>query len=226
MNIRSILTFILIFIVLGLAVFLTSPPTDDLGKYSVSMEGLSVSQKSNICHASRLIDMTSLWPGEEFSFNKIVGPRKVSRGFSTSAVIFEGEKINAVGGGICLLSSAIYNAVLLANLDVVERVAHTAPVRSVPIGRDATVWYGQNDLKFINNTDHKIVVNAKCYLNRLNIVIKGKGELNPASIEVKKSKISDNKIEVRVYKTVNGNTKKVSEDIYSYKTGYHSLSHR
>lgn len=218
MNIRSFLTFLAIFVVLGLVIYVTSPATDDLGKYSVSLEGLRPSQRANICLASRKIDMTTLKPGEEFSFNKIVGPRNLANGFVTSPVIFEGEKVNAVGGGICLLSSAIYNAVLQANLKVTERVAHTSPVRSVPIGQDATVWYDQNDLKFVNNTDHKIVVNCNCYVTRLNIVVKGKGSLNPAKISVEKSKISAHKIDVRVYRSVNGLKEKLTEDVYTYDT--------
>lgn len=94
-----------------------------------------------------------LAPGEEFSFNDSVGKRTMERGFKKAIVFVNNEKEKEVGGGICQVSSGLYAAALRGGLEVTERHAHQLPVDYANEGEDATVYYGDLDLKFINSTD-------------------------------------------------------------------------
>ena len=102
-----------------------------------------------------------LQPGEVFSFNEAVGPRTYSRGFKDGYVISGGEYVPGVGGGICQCATTIFNATLYANLEVVERWEHSLKSSYVPLGRDATVFWGVQDYKFRNdyNTPIRIKMN-------------------------------------------------------------------
>lgn len=114
------------------------------------MRDLTPIQKSNIRIAAKSIDGMVLKPGEQFSFNKVVGPRTEGRGYRAAPSYLETGSPSTFGGGICLLSSAIYQSALEAGCPVTERTAHTRTIRSVPPGLDSTVWFGQVDLKFSN----------------------------------------------------------------------------
>ena len=99
--------------------------------------------------------------GEEFSFNNTMGNMGKEDGYK-KALGFdsEGNKIKVYGGGICQISSTLYNALLIAKLEVTERHAHSRRVYYVPKDKDATVFSGGPDLKFINNTDNDITIYA------------------------------------------------------------------
>ncbi|MBQ3379277.1 MAG: VanW family protein [Clostridia bacterium] len=97
-----------------------------------------------------------LGPKEEFSFNESVGRRTMERGFKKAVVFKDNEKEKEVGGGICQVSSALYKAAKDAGLTVTERHEHGLLVDYVPKGEDATVYYGELDLKFLNSTDKPI----------------------------------------------------------------------
>ncbi|MBQ1375196.1 MAG: VanW family protein [Clostridia bacterium] len=97
-----------------------------------------------------------LSPGEEFSFNESVGRRTMARGFKKAVVFKDSGKEKEVGGGICQVSSALYKAAKDAGLTVTERHEHGMSVDYVPKGEDATVYYGELDLKFINSSDRPI----------------------------------------------------------------------
>jgi vancomycin resistance protein VanW len=186
----SIVTIILV------AIYFTLPTPDILGSYSASLDGLTFSQRRNICLVGRKINNIYLEPGSEFSFNKYVGPRTFKNGFLPSKSLFEGEVINSIGGGICLASSTLYNAAIRSNLKITKRTAHTSLIKSVPIGLDATVWYGVNDLKFLNNTQNKVKVEAGCSYNRFNVTIKGKHTADKPDILVNKFNLSHSNLEV------------------------------
>jgi len=104
---------------------------------------------------SRLAGVT-LRPGELFSFWRLVGPPDIAHGFQVASNFIGGKVTFAEGGGICQLTSALYNAALLAGLDILERHAHSIDAyganRYVPLGRDATVVHGYKDLQFRNAT--------------------------------------------------------------------------
>ena len=114
----------------------------------------------NIRLAAQRIDGLVLAPGEEFSFNKTVGRRTVAGGFKIAGVYKNGKHDVDVGGGICQVSSTLYNAALFANLKIPRRSNHSMPVPYVPLGRDATVDYGTVDLVIKNTFDQPIAINC------------------------------------------------------------------
>ena len=211
------LVFIIIILALSFIIYFTRPTPVILGSYSASLEGLTVSQRKNICLAAKKINGRFIQSGDTFSFNGVVGPRSLEAGFVPSKAIFEQEIVDSVGGGICLLSSTLYNAAIRSNLNVIDRVAHTRTIRSVPSGLDATVWYGINDLKFQNNTDAKIKIDAICSYRRLNIAIKGYKEQEKATIKIDREKIAPNRLQVTVYRRTLKTMEKLSEDIYTVR---------
>ena len=92
-------------------------------------------------------------PGETFSFNESVGPRTKAAGFDEAPVIRDGVLTPGVGGGICQVSTTLFNAAFFAGLPVVERRPHSFYIDHYPVGRDATVSYGAVDFKFRNDSD-------------------------------------------------------------------------
>ena len=127
----------------------------------------------NIRLASAALDGTLIEPEEVFSYNRIVGPRHPDLGFRTAPIYINGEVENGPGGGVCQVSTTVYNAALLAGLEIVSRSHHSMPVHYVPLGRDATVAYGGTDLKFRNDFSHPIYLSAKVYGNTLTAAVFG-----------------------------------------------------
>ncbi len=110
----------------------------------------------NLALVQSRLDGVTLRPGELFSFWRLVGRPDKAHGFEVASNFIGGKLGFAEGGGICQLTSALYNAALIAGLDILERHAHSidayGPSRYVPLGRDATVVYGYKDLQFRNAT--------------------------------------------------------------------------
>ncbi len=151
---------------------------DLLGKYTTRFSTSNSKRIQNIRLATKAINGTVLLPSEVFSFNDVVGPRTKDRGYQDAPVIFQGELVDGLGGGVCQVSSTLYNATLLSGLKVVERIKHSIPSTYVPKGRDATVSYGIIDFKFENNLSHPIYLEAYISGNALNICVYGKKTTN------------------------------------------------
>lgn len=143
-----------------------------IGSYSTWFHG-SAARYQNIATAMRGVNNTLIWPDQLFSFNEVVGPRTPERGYLPAPVILNGGMDVGYGGGVCQVSSTLYNAALAANLQVVERHGHSKPVHSVPEGRDATVDYGGVDLKFRNNRSTPVIIRAYLNNGRLYIELRG-----------------------------------------------------
>ena len=111
-----------------------------------------INRVNNITIACESISGTMLEPGKEFSFNKTVGERNKKRGYKDAPIIFHGEKSYGTGGGVCQVSTTLYMTALNAGLEITERHTHSESVAYAP-GTDATVVYGEKDMKFKNNTD-------------------------------------------------------------------------
>jgi len=120
----------------------------------------SAARANNIIVATRSINGTVLLPGDTFSFNGVVGKRTVERGYQEAPVIIKNKVDSGLGGGICQVSSTLYNAVLRGNLKIAARYHHTYPSSYVPIGMDATVDYGNLDFKFTNNYSYPLYIAA------------------------------------------------------------------
>jgi vancomycin resistance protein YoaR len=146
----------------------------ELGGFHTYFSGTGRSRGRNIALAASHINGTLLAPGEIFSYNKTVGPRSADAGFEDAPVIVHGELVPGVGGGVCQVSSTLYNAVLLSDLKIVRRSHHAFPVHYLPAGRDATVVDGAIDLQFQNSTPAPIYIAASSRGGRLSFRIFGK----------------------------------------------------
>lgn len=129
-------------------------------RFYTSFTTSSPERKSNIKTASKAIDKFLLEPNAEFSFNKTVGPRTEKRGYKTSKIILDGDFVDGVGGGVCQVSTTLYNAVLLSGLEITEYHPHSLPVSYVAPSFDAMVSYSFADLRFINNTHNPIILHT------------------------------------------------------------------
>lgn len=132
-----------------------------IGQYVTYYNAGNKNRSHNIMLASRAINNYVILPGEIFSFNKVVGKRTRAKGYLQAPVIVRGELSEGIGGGICQVSSTLYNAVDKAGLHIVQRYSHSRHVAYVPPGRDATVsWYGP-DFAFQNKYAYPILVRAR-----------------------------------------------------------------
>lgn len=144
-----------------------------LGGYTTHFDAGKVSRTYNISVAARAFDELLVMPGQVVSFNEVVGPRSSEAGYKTAPVIVNDELVDGLGGGVCQVSTTLYNSVLLANLDIEERYNHSLPVSYVPIGRDATVVYDALDFKFGNNTGDYLYIKSYVYDGQITINIYG-----------------------------------------------------
>ena len=147
-----------------------------MGAFTTSLSARSVDQKHNILRLTHLIDGIVLKPGERFSFNNWLGPDLAKYDLTPERVIIEGHVTSEVGGGICQLVSTLYNAALIAGLQIESRVAHSRNVSSVPSSLDATVKWGTPDLVLSNPYTYPIKISAKQRADQLIVAINGTGQ--------------------------------------------------
>lgn len=133
---------------------------DTLSEFKTGLGGSSASRINNITTAASYINGTILLPGDTFSYNTVVGERTAARGFQTAGAYVNGRIVDEIGGGICQVSSTLYNSALLANLQIVERQNHSMLVSYVLPGMDATVNWGTIDLRFSNNTGYPLRIHS------------------------------------------------------------------
>ena len=134
---------------------------DTLGTYSTSFKTSSSSRSANVSNGASLINGSVIYPGEEYSFYDHVKPFTNENGYKLAAAYSSGQVVDSVGGGICQVSSTLYNAVLLSELEVTERRNHGMIVTYVDPARDATIAESAGtDFRFKNNTDAPIYIDA------------------------------------------------------------------
>ena len=150
-----------------------------LAAYSTSLDGRTPKQLANIRRAADLLDDSRILPGQEFSLARRLGPTTADAGWQDAQVIIRDKVEPALAGGICQLSSTLYNAALLAGLEITERHAHSRPVISVPPGRDATVAWGIADLRIRNTRLFPVDIRTQVSTSRLVVQICGAGEVPP-----------------------------------------------
>ncbi|CAI6269020.1 VanW family protein [Bacillus subtilis] len=137
--------------------------TQQLGQYVTYFNSSNKSRSHNISLSAKAIDNHVVFPNETFSFNQVVGMRTRNKGYKSAPIIVKGELSEGVGGGICQVSSTLFNAVDRAGLQIVQRYSHTRSVPYVPSGRDATVSWGGPDFRFQNQYNQPILIRAKRY---------------------------------------------------------------
>jgi vancomycin resistance protein YoaR len=112
----------------------------------------------NVQLVAHLVDDKLIAPGETFSFNKTTGQRNAAKGFLVAPVIVNGEVTTGLGGGVCQVSTTVFNAAFEAGVPITDRTNHALYISHYPQGRDATVDYPDVDLKFVNDTDHWLLL--------------------------------------------------------------------
>lgn len=116
------------------------------------------SRTTNLRIAASKINGTILMPGEKFSFNQVVGERTIAAGYKNAAIFVNGQVEDGLAGGICQISSTLYDAVIAANLQITERHNHSLLTSYLPGGKDATVVWGRYDFQFVNNREYPIKI--------------------------------------------------------------------
>lgn len=151
--------------------------TGVVASYTTRFPGYQVQRNHNIRLAASALDGRILLPGERLSYNQAVGKRTLKQGFRPAPVIIRGEKQLGIGGGICQVSSTLFNAALLGDLKIVRRANHSIPVDYVPLGRDATVTDTGIDFVIENPFDEPIAVSTELGRSSLTIRILGRPRL-------------------------------------------------
>lgn len=196
-----------------------------LAKFTTRYDESIENRANNIHLSSQKINGTILMPGETFSYNKIVGERTAKAGYKEASVYMGGKVVNGIGGGICQVSSTLYNAVLLANLEITERRNHYFITSYVSSSRDATVSYGSIDFKFKNTRSYPIKIECMSKNGICQIFIYGMEEETEYEVE-----IEDQITEVIPYttKTIKTNELVEGESIIAQKgvNGYKSEAYR
>lgn len=131
-----------------------------IASYSTSFSSSPYTRSNNINVSSHSINGSFLMPGDVFSFNSVVGERSKERGYMAAPVIINNKFESGMGGGVCQVSSTLYNAVLKSGMETVERSGHSLPVAYVDEGFDAVVNWNNLDLKFKNNLNNPVYIQS------------------------------------------------------------------
>lgn len=157
---------------------------DVLGQFETKFNAKDVDRVSNLSLATKSMTNVLIMPGEVFSLNQTVGPRLEKYGFKLAKVIVNNQLVQGIGGGICQVSSTLYNAVLLSNLKIIERRNHSLPSTYVGLGRDATISGDAIDFKFLNNTSYPILIYGQLKGDTLKYIIFGKNDFPNRSVKI------------------------------------------
>lgn len=138
----------------------------------------------NIQKAAKRIDGALLAPGQEFDMNALLGPRNEKTGWRIATGILNGTYVQEYGGGVCQVSSTLYNAVLMADLTVTERHHHSWPLGYIDAGRDATISTGGPNLRFLNSSDAPIVISADVDAKEKTVTVRIYGRPLPEGVSI------------------------------------------
>lgn len=133
---------------------------DLLASFSTNYNAGNADRTTNLRLASNKINGTVLLPNEEFSYNAVVGERTINAGYKMAATYSNGAVVDGLGGGICQISSTLYDAVVMANLKITTRRNHQFVTSYVPAGKDATVVWGAQDFKFVNSRKYPVRITS------------------------------------------------------------------
>lgn len=131
---------------------------DLLGSFTTSFSTSGSNRCKNVSSGASHINGTVLYPGEEFSAYETVSPFTEANGYAMAGSYLNGEVVDSMGGGICQVSTTLYNAVLRAELNVTERSPHSMTVHYVDLSEDAAIAGTYKDFKFVNSTEYPIYI--------------------------------------------------------------------
>ncbi len=180
--------------------------TSLIGSYYTTFTSGNAGRNENLRVGCANINGTELAPGDVFSMNVELGPQTYENGYKDAAVIVNGKIEDGLAGGVCQITSTLYNAVILAELQIVERSNHSLAVSYVPLGQDAAIAGDYKDLKFKNNTDYPVYIEAYLSGNKLIANVYGH-EIHDSSRQVKFENVVDSTIEKPAEKVTEDNTK-------------------
>ncbi len=180
--------------------------TSLIGSYYTTFTSGNAGRNENLRVGCANINGTELAPGDVFSMNVELGPQTYENGYRNAAVIVNGKIEDGLAGGVCQITSTLYNAVILAELQIVERSNHSLAVSYVPLGQDAAIAGDYKDLKFKNNTDYPVYIEAYISGNKLIANIYGH-EIHDSSRQVKFENVVNSVIEKPAEKVTEDNTK-------------------
>jgi len=155
-----------------------------LASYSTQFDLSDTNRCENIYLAAKSINNTLVRRGDSFSFNLVVGPRLSNRGYRKAPGYIDGVLVPDWGGGVCQVSSTIYNAALLADMTIIERTSHIRPPAYLPLGQDATVADNLLDFIFRNTTSGNIYLKTETVGNQLTVTILGKHNESTPEIQI------------------------------------------
>ncbi len=199
---------------LALACWWTQPFAVTLIEQQQSMQNLSRAQQTNVQLAAQRLDGLVIPPGAHFSFNQAVGPRTPARGYLAAPSYLGGESPATIGGGICLLSSALYQAALKAGFQIEQRVPHLRTIHSVPPGLDATVWYGGADLRWVNRLSQPVRFRASVQNHELRIRFNGRSPIGPLTLQRVVNQHTDQSVLITVFQHGASGSRMISRDLY------------
>ena len=193
---------------------------DLLSEFSTKYAASNKNRTTNLILASKKINGTVLMPGETFSYNKVVGARTIAAGYKEAPIYVSGRVEDGIGGGICQITTTLYNAVLYANLDIVERSNHQFVPSYAGPSRDATVVYGAIDFKFKNNRDSPIKITCSVSGGIANFKIWGLKSDNDYEVQITSRTTGKTATAIysEAYKTLKKNGAVVSTTLLSKDT--------
>ncbi len=192
---------------------------DELARVSTPFKTVTkneINRAHNIGLSVNKFNGTILLPGEEFSFNDIVGSRNAKTGYKEAHIYINGRVEDGIGGGICQAVSTLYTAVLQSDLQVNERKSHTFIVTYVPLGQDATAYYGGTDFRFVNSTQWPLMIESWLDDKNVHVVFKGTNTTPDKTVHISSKVLSRTPYETKYVDDPNlpvGTTKK-----YQYGT--------
>lgn len=198
---------------------------DKLSEYSTKFNAADADRTHNIKIATQSASHVLVKPGEVFSLDKVMGPRLAKYGYKEANVIINNELVPGIGGGVCQVSSTLYNAALLSNMKIVERKSHSLPSSYVPLGRDATISGNYIDFKFENTTDYPIYIYGEVAGSWVKFSMYGRSEDQGRVVKIKTEvvKKTDPKIMIIEDPALTEGTEVIEKKAY---TGYVVRSYR
>ncbi|MBQ8914029.1 MAG: VanW family protein [Lachnospiraceae bacterium] len=147
--------------------------TDKLGEYTTTYSG-DAGRMANVENACNFINGTLVLPGEEFDTDATIRPYTEENGYHYAAEYSNGQVVQGLGGGVCQVSTTLYNAVLYAELEVTQRANHSLTVGYVKLAQDAAISGDVKNFKFRNNTDTPIYIAGACENGQITFALFGK----------------------------------------------------
>lgn len=156
----------------------------EISSYTTYYNSKDSSRTANLKAAAEKLDNIVIPSSQVFSFNQTVGKRTVTAGYQTATVISDGEFVDGLGGGVCQVSSTVFQCVLRANVEIVSRTNHTLEISYVPLGADATVQWNSKDFKFKNTLGCDVRLSMTCNNGKLVCKLYAKENIDVGNVKI------------------------------------------